>query len=578
MMLDRRLLLQARTTRFDLALTIALGAFVGLTLVGQARLLSHIVNGVFLVDMTMRDVQVPLFFLCALSIIRAILTWGNEVSAQRVAGRVKHALRQRLMTHLFTLGPAFTRKERTGELTHTLVEGVEALDAYFSQYLPQLAMAALIPVTILAFTLPMDLTSALILLLTAPLIPIFMILISDAANRLTRRQWTSLSRMSAHFLDILQGLTTLKLLGRSREQVQVIAAIGDNFRRTTLEVLRVTFLSALVLELISTISTAVVAVQVGLRLLYGQLAFEQAFFVLILTPEFYLPLRMLGIRFHAGMSGVTAAKRIFEVLETPVSESLPSITRKTKLRKPRFDIHFEDVHYAYDEGQRDALRGASFHVSPGHKVAIVGPSGSGKSTVAHLLLRFINPDRGTITVDGHNLHSLDLSAWRSMVAWVPQKPYLFNTSVIENIRVAQPEASMEDIVHASQQAYAHDFIKSLPLGYDTPIGERGARLSGGQVQRVALARAFLKNAPFLILDEAMANLDAEIEARLQEAMSRLLQDCTTIIIAHRLGTVRKVNTVLVMARGHVVEAGSHEMLMADGGLYHRLVTAYEGAA
>jgi ATP-binding cassette subfamily C protein CydD len=577
MRLDRRLLLQARTARFDLALTIVLGTLVGLTLVGQARLLSYIVNGVFLADMTMKDVQVPLFFLFALSMIRATLTWGNEVSAQRVAGRVKHALRQRLMTHLFKLGPAFTRKERTGELTHTLVEGVEALDAYFSQYLPQLAMAALIPMTILAFTLPMDLTSALILLLTAPLIPIFMILIGDAANRLTRRQWTSLSRMSAHFLDILQGLATLKLLGRSREQVQVIAAIGDSFRRTTLEVLRVTFLSALVLELVSTISTAVVAVQVGLRLLYGQLAFEQAFFVLILTPEFYLPLRMLGIRFHAGMSGVTAAKRIFEVLETPVSESSPSSTREIKLLKPRFDLHFEDVHYAYDEGQRDALRGVSFHVAPGHKVAIVGPSGSGKSTVAHLLLRFINPDRGTITVDGHNLHSLDLSTWRSMVAWVPQRPYLFNTSVIENIRVAQPETCMEEIVLASQQAHAHDFIKSLPLGYDTPIGERGARLSGGQAQRIALARAFLKNAPFLIMDEATANLDPETEARLQESMNRLLQDCTTIIIAHRLGTIRNADTVLVMARGYVVETGSHENLMADGGLYHRLVTAYEGA-
>jgi ATP-binding cassette subfamily C protein CydD len=575
---DRRLLLQARTARFDLVLTIVLGTFVGLTLVGQALLISYIVNGVFLADMTMRDVQVPLFFLLALSMIRATLTWGNEVSAQRVAGRVKHALRQRLMKHLFALGPAFARKERTGELTHTLVEGVEALDAYFSQYLPQLAMAALIPVTILVFTLPIDLTSALILLLTAPLIPIFMVLIGDAANRLTHRQWTSLSHMSAHFLDILQGLTTLKSLGRSREQVQAIAAISDSFRRTTLGVLRVTFLSALVLELISTISTAVVAVQVGLRLLYGQLAFEHAFFVLILTPEFYLPLRMLGVRFHVGMSGATAAKRIFEILETPVSESLPSITCETKLTNPRFDIHFEDVHYAYDDGQRDALRGVSFHISPGHKVAIVGPSGSGKSTVAHLLLRFINPDRGTISVDGHNLYSLDLSSWRSLVAWVPQRPYLFNTSVIENIRVAQPEASIDEIIHASQQARAHDFIKSLPLGYDTPIGERGARLSGGQAQRIALARAFLKNAPFLILDEATANLDPDIEARLLEAMDRLLLGCTAIIIAHRLGTIRNVDTVMVMAGGYVVEAGSHEMLMADGGLYHRLVTTYEGAA
>ena len=251
-----------------------------------------------------------------LSLTRAALVWGGEVAANRVADRVKHDLRARLVAHLLDLGPAYARGERSGELTNTVVEGIEALDAYFRQYLPQLALAALVPLTVLLFVFPLDWLSGLILLLTAPLIPLFMWLIGNAAEALTRRQWTSLSRMSAHFLDVLQGLTTLKVLGRSREQIQIIAQISDRYRQATMGVLRVTFLSALVLEMVATLSTAVVAVQIGLRLLYGSLLFEEAFFVLLLAPEFYLPLRMLGTRFHAGMAGVAAAQRIFEVLET----------------------------------------------------------------------------------------------------------------------------------------------------------------------------------------------------------------------------------------------------------------------
>jgi ATP-binding cassette subfamily C protein CydD len=571
---QKRLFQQARSARLDLSLTVVLGLLAGIVLVGQAFYLSQIINRVFLEAHALADVQPLLLALLALSLARASLTWGSQVTAQRIAGQVKNNLRERLTAHLLALGPAYAHGERSGELANTTVEGVEALDAYFSQYLPQLAMAALVPLTILTFVFPLDFTSGLVLLLTAPLIPIFMILIGNLADRMTQRQWVSLSRMSAHFLDVLQGLTTLKILGRSREQAETIARISYRFGQTTMDVLRVAFLSALVLELVATLSTAIVAVGIGLRLLYGRLLFENALFILILAPEFYIPLRLLGTRFHAGMSGMAAAKRIFEVLDTPLPVSVSTGSDiETSLSFPS-TIRFTNVHYAYNDGQRLALNGVSLTITPGQKVALVGPSGAGKSTIAHLLLRFIDPHQGHITVNGTPLSKLDLSAWRSHLAWVPQNPYLFHGSVAENIRLAQPGASFRQVAQAARQAHADVFIEALPQGYNTLIGERGVRLSGGQAQRLALARAFLKDAPFLILDEATANLDPEHERQIQAALEQLIQGRTALIIAHRLSTVYNADQILVMVNGQIVEQGTHDSLVSQAGLYYRLVTAY----
>jgi thiol reductant ABC exporter CydD subunit len=458
------------------------------------------------------------------------------------------------------------------------VEGVEALDAYFSQYLPQLALAALVPLTILLFVFPRDTLTGLVLLLTAPLIPIFMILIGNVAEAMTRRQWTSLSRMSAHFLDVLQGLTTLKLLGRGRDQIQTIAQISDQFRQTTLGVLRVAFLSALVMEMVAAISTAVVAVEVGLRVLYGRMAFEEAFFILLLAPEFYLPLRTLSTRFHASMAGVAAAQRIYEVLGVKAEAKVKAeddlyLSLNLNLNLS-LNLSLNNIHYAYDDGERPALKGLFLQIAPGQKVALVGPSGAGKSTVAHLLLRFIEPDQGTITVDGAPLQHVPIRTWRAQVAWVPQNHYLFHASVAENIRLARPDAALDEVVWAAEQAHAHDFIRALPQGYDTLVGERGARLSGGQAQRIALARAFLKDAPMLVMDEATANLDPEDQARIQDSMERLMGGRTALIIAHRLPTVYRADQIVVMADGRAVESGTHKTLLEKGELYRRLVMAY----
>jgi ATP-binding cassette subfamily C protein CydCD len=595
MNLDRRLLRQSRraarsgcragrqatAVRIELALAVGLGWLAGILLVLQAGSLSRLVSLVFLEGLSLGQAHGLFLALLLFSLARAGASWGAEVTAHRVAARVKTELRQRLSAHLLALGPAYAQGERSGELANTATEGVEALDAYLSQYLPQLALAVLVPLTILAFAFRFDLLSGLVLLFTAPLIPIFMILIGNLADALTRRQWTSLSRMSAHFLDMLGGLTTLKLLGRSRDQIETIAGISEAFRRTTLGVLRVAFLSALVMELVATLSTAVVAVEVGLRLLYGRLAFEQAFFILLLAPEFYLPLRLLGTRFHAGMAGLAAARRIFEVLETPPPKPVPAIAQQgeaTQVETSRdgLPIRFADVRYAYAGGERPALKGLSFQVAPGQKAALVGPSGAGKSTVAYLLLRFIEPDGGQISVGGIPLPHIPVPAWRRQVAWVPQNPYLFHTSVAENIRLARPEASHAAVVRAARQAGAHDFIQALPQGYETPVGERGMRLSAGQAQRVALARAFLKDAPLLILDEATSNLDPEHEAALQATLEGLMHGRTVLVIAHRLSSVYRADQILVVADGKLVAAGTHTALMEEDGLYRRMVDAYGG--
>src|SRR5215210_2632501 len=324
--MHRRLFSLTRDSRTALLLTVLSGFLAGLLTIGQAYLLSSTVNGVFLQGQTLAEVSHWLRLILVIIAGRAFLTWLNEVSANIVAVRIKSDLRERLFNHILNLGPAYTRGQRTGELTTAAVEGIEALDAYYSQYLPQLIVTALIPISILIVVFPIDLLSGIVMLITAPLIPFFMILIGKGAEIVTKRQYQTLSRLSAHFLDSLQGLTTLKLFGQSKAHAKNIETVSNQFRDRTLSVLRITFLSALALELLATLSTAVIAVEIGFRLLYARMDFLEAFFILVLAPEFYLPLRNLGARFHAGMSGTTAAKRIYEILATPIqagSHQLP---------------------------------------------------------------------------------------------------------------------------------------------------------------------------------------------------------------------------------------------------------------
>ncbi len=578
--MNRRLLALARGPRLPLLLTILSGLLAGWLTIGQARGLSLVVDGVFLGGQTWLEVRGVLVVLLGVIGLRSLLAWLTEVSASAVAVRVKDDLRVRLFAKIEALGPAFTRGERTGELTAAALEGVEALDAYFSQYLPQLVITALVPLSILLFVFPLDPLSGVVLLVTAPLIPVFMILIGKGAEAVTKRQYETLSRLSAHFLDSLQGLTTLKIFGQSKTHARSIAETSDRFRDVTLGVLRVTFLSALALELIATISTAVVAVEVGLRLLYGHLPFDKALFLLILAPEFYIPLRMLGLRFHAGMAGTTAARRIFEILD--MSEQ--RVENREQQVEGRFSVlSLSALSYTYPGESQPVLSDISLEIHAGEHVALVGPSGAGKSTLVYLLQGFGKPDSGTITTCYGSSSTVHGPPSLDEIAWVPQTPYLFHDTIAANLRIAKKEVYDEEIQAAVRAAHLDEFIHSLPQGYETVIGEEGARLSGGQAQRLALARAFLKNAPILILDEPTSSLDPQTEVLLEESTHRLMQGRsargeqrrTVITIAHRLNTVYRADKIIVLDKGRIVEQGTHRELIAKQGLYAGMVRLHK---
>ncbi|HEX9091551.1 MAG TPA: ABC transporter transmembrane domain-containing protein, partial [Anaerolineales bacterium] len=395
MKLFPRLLHEARQSKASLLLAICFTLIAGILSIFQARQISTLVSKVFLQGQDLQSVTGILLVVLVIILIRAGFVWGGEAIASAGARRIKHNLRRRLYTHILNLGPAYLRGEageaevRTGELVNVTTEGVEALEAYFSQYLPQTALALLVPTSILIFVFQSDVPSGLVMLVTAPLLPLFMYMIGSGAELVTRKQWRGLSRMSAYFLDVLQGLTTLKSLGRSRDQVAIIKKVSEQYRQSTMSVLKVTFLSAMVLEMIATLSTAVVAVEIGIRLLYGRMAFEQAFFVLLLAPEFYHPLRLLGTRFHAGMAGVEAGKRIFELLDLPASQTFidtgnPSPSSQENAEAPA--IKFKDVSFSYSNNN-PALQGISIDIPIMKTTALVGESGAGKTTLTWLILR-----------------------------------------------------------------------------------------------------------------------------------------------------------------------------------------------
>ena len=556
-----------RLARRPISAAVALGVLSGFLLIPQAWCLAHAVNAVVLQRAPLAQVLPWLWPLPAIFALRFAVMRASEQVATRAAILVKENVRSDLVHHLQALGPAYVQKHHSGEVAVAAVEGVEALEPYYARYLPQMALVALVPLSILAFILPVDWISGLVLLVSAPLIPVFMVLIGSAAERLNRRQWRQLARMSGHFLDVLQGLTTLKLFNASRREAQLIARLSDDYRKSTMSVLRVAFLSALALEFFATVSIAVVAVLIGFRLLHAQMGFEAGFFVLLLAPEFYFPLRTLGLHYHARMEAIGAAERIVEIFDAPLPQT--PYARARPLLGREIEIRFEDVHYAYEPG-REALRGTSLALAAGRVTALVGPSGAGKSTVLNVLLGFVRAQRGRVLAGGHDLLQLDPDHWLRHVAWVPQRPHLFRGSVLDNIRMRDGTIGFGAVRAAAQQARAEEFIESLPQGYDTEVGERGQNLSGGQVQRLALARAFLKDAPVLLMDEATSSLDPETEALVTQAIASLAQGRTVLVIAHRLRTVRRADCIVVMDGGRVVEQGTHETLVNADGRYARL--------
>ena len=568
MNIDRRLFQLLKEERTPFIFSIISGILAAGMLITQAYYLSQVIDSAFIQKSGMERLILPLGLFALFSTLRMAFNWLSHTEANRGTLIIREKVFTRLTSTIGALGPIYAKSVQSGRLSTTLLKGVEALDAYYSQYIPQIFFALFTPLLIAGTILPGDPISGGILLGTAPLIPLFMILIGKSASAMTEKQWKTMSRMSGFFLDVLQGLPTLKLFAQSRRQHDAIEKSGETFRQATMRVLKVAFLSSLTLELVGTIGMAIIAVGIGLRLMAGQLTFQHALFVLILTPDFYLPLRQLGTKFHAGMEGVSASKEIFAILDqsTPVSVQKPAFAvQESAGKRP---ILFTDVSYTYPGGLQPALEGINATFPAGKTTAIIGPSGAGKSTLINLLLRFQEPGKGHITIDGNPIHSIPIEAWHKQISWVPQHPYLFNATLRENILLAKPEASAEEIESALKKTGLTTFVSTLPNGLETMIGEEGARLSGGEAQRVALARAFLKNAPLLVLDEPTSHTDPELEAALRSSIQELMRGRTTVIIAHRLETIRSSEQIIVISGGKITQCGTHEELIANGGFYH----------
>jgi thiol reductant ABC exporter CydD subunit len=517
---DRRLLRSSRAARSHVVVSVALGAVAAGAVVVQAVALARVVARVFLDDASLSHASGELIAFLAAAAVRAVVSWGFEVSGHLAAARAMSDLRARLVEHVLRARPSALEGERSGELATAAVQGVDALDAYFSRYLPQTALAALVPLTVLAWTAHVDLVSAAIMAVTVPVIPVFMVLIGRTAERHAAARWRALSRLSGRFLDVVRGLPTLRAFGRAEAQGTALATAGERYRRDTMATLRIAFLSALVLELAAMLGTAMVAVVLGVRLTHGGLALEDALAVLILVPELYLPLRQLGAQFHASADGVAGAERIFELLDTPAA-----VAEGGNGPVPRGTIRFEAVSFAYPARPGLVLEGFDLEVRPGERLALVGASGAGKSTVAALLLRLADPTAGRVTVGGRDLRELDAARWRAGVAWVPQRPHLSAGTVADNIRLADPEASDVRVRSAATAA-------GIRFGLDLVVGEGGLALSAGERRRIALARAFLRDAPLLVLDEPTAHLDSRSAAEIGASIERLSRGRTTLLITH----------------------------------------------
>ncbi len=516
-----------------------------------------------------------LLALLGLAVLRMGLAYEVRRASFAAAVRVVGSMRHRLLEHVRSLGPLWLRSQSSGELVTQVMDGVDALVPYYARVLPQTALAAAVPLIIFLVVLPADWVTALILLVTAPLIPWFMVLVGNAAEHASQTRWLHLRRMGTLFLDALSGLATLRQLNAAQRMIQTIADSTESYRRETMEVLRIAFLSSVVLEFFATVSIAVVAVWVGFRLFWGDLDFQRGMFVLLLVPEFYLPLRALGTLRHSRMEALAAAQSMAELLGMPLPEKgVEKIGRCCVAEQ--IGISLQDVDFQYAAG-RGVLKQVSFDVPEGQRTALVGPSGGGKSTLLDLLLGFARPQRGRILVNGEDLAEFDMNVWRQRVSWVPQRAHVFAGSFRDNLLIANPQVGDMRLRQVVQACALDMVLKNLPRSWDTPLGERGYGLSGGELQRLALARALLRDSPLLLLDEPTQHLDADMVQQIFEAIGPMLSGRTVLWVAHNLDATVYADHLVVLDAGAVVEQGTPTQLAHGGGLYARLLEADERA-
>jgi thiol reductant ABC exporter CydD subunit len=541
---DPRLLKYARSTRGFLIVAVLIGLATAALVIWQASLLSGVIVDVTSRGATWSDVSSAVLILLGIFATRALLAWAAEAAAVRSSARAKRELREAAINQAIALGPLGPAGRDPGDIAALVTRGIDALDAYFARYLPQLVLAVIVPIAVLATVLGQDLLSAFIIAVTLPLIPIFMILIGLYTKRRVDRQWRTLSLLSGHFLDLISGLPTLKIFGRAKTQAAAIEAIGDRYRSTTMSVLKITFLSSLALELLASLSVALVAVSVGLRLAEGQIVYSAALFILVLAPEAYLPLRLVGQHFHAAAEGLGAADRMLTIIETP----LP-VAGGSETPNPRSTIALRDVVVRYPDRPESGSVPVTFDARPGTVTALVGPSGGGKSSLLAAILGFTAPSEGSIAVDGADLMTLDLAAWRTSVGWLPQNPRIVDAEVS-----AEPTLrSCIDFGRGLSDDQIDQALRDAGLSSEVGDLERrlasdGSGLSVGQRQRLALARAIAAHPDVLLLDEPTASLDGDSERVVVDAITAAAQRrAVVIVVAHRPALIDIADQLVLVA-------------------------------
>jgi ATP-binding cassette, subfamily C, bacterial CydD len=547
--LDPRLVQRTRSVRPLLAVDVALGVVTALAVVAQAVLFARVVAES--VDGTPMSRLWHLVAALAIAfLVRGLCAYGMEVSGRRAAWSVLSELRLALAEKRLRGQPVATDGTGGAELAAAAVQGIEGLEPYFARYLPQAVLASIVPPIVICGAALVDLESALIMLVTLPLVPVFMWLIGRHSEARATERWQALSMLSSHFLDVVRGLPTLRVFGRAEAQSSVLAEVGERYRITTMQTLRVSFLSGSVLELAATLGVALVAVTAGVRLVDGSLGLQAGLTVLVLAPELYLPFRRLGAEFHASADGRAVAERMLELLGA--DDAAPSGGRRHVPSPVSASVSVEAVSFSYPARSEIVLDSVDLELEPGETVALVGSSGAGKSTVAALLLGLIVPTAGSISVGGVDLADCRIEEWRRFVGWVPQHPTLLRATVAENVRLGNPEASDRQVREAAALVGADEFIKALPDGYDTLIGDGARLLSAGERRRIGLARAVVREAPFLILDEPTADLDPQTLAIISRALDDIRVGRTVLLIAHRPELVRWADRVLRLTDGRIV--------------------------
>ncbi|BDF93801.1 thiol reductant ABC exporter subunit CydD [Pseudoalteromonas sp. KAN5] len=555
-------------------MSIALGTFNAVLMIASAYLVARSIHLVMFQQAELATITPLLWPLAALILARAMLLGLSQRTSAKAALKIKTAMRHTLLEKLTLLGPSYIEQHGHGATLNTLHNGVEALHDYYANYLPSVAYSALIPLAILMVIFPTDWKAGLIFLFTAPLIPFFMILVGHQAEQLNQQRWQKLAVLGNYFFDRLQGLTQLKLFDATKRELKQIAKISDDFRHATLSVLKIAFLSSFALEFFATISVALVAVIIGFRLFFGTLDFATGFVVLLLAPEFYLPLRQLGSHYHAKLEGISAAADMLKILNEPIAENTnATISDHSPLKLECLEqLQINNLNFHYPNSH-EGINDINLTFAGTGLYAIVGQSGAGKSTLLDCLLGFNPQVISAIVVNQQQLTQPDILHWQQHIAWIPQQPTLLFTTIKANLLLAKPDATAAQLAAAAKQAGALEFINALPNGFDTHIGEQGEGLSGGQKQRIALARAFLKQAPILVLDEPTAHLDSQTEQQVQHAINEYAKTHLVIVIAHRLNTIKHAKKILVMQKGTVIEQGRFVSLMQQQGGLFNLVNA-----